>query len=160
MSVWNVILLSGVAAAALVAWGSWRYLAWLAAIVASYGMSVAYWDAHGPYAEVVTALGDGLIVAAIAGRARYLWELAIGLLYLVSMAVSMAYLANNIVGAHTLDHVLYSSLLEAINLVAALTLGGLAAFDKAGMVNGVAFRPWLHIFGIVRPAYARRNPRS
>lgn len=160
MSVWNIILLSGAAGAAFVAWGEWRYIMWLAAVVCSYCVSVLYWDTGLPYAEVVTALCDGLLVAAVTVRAKYLWELVIGLLYLLSMGVSMVYLANNIIGAGAMDQTLYASILEVINLAAVLSLGGLASFDKAGMINGVAFRPWVHIFGLVRPAYARVDTRS
>lgn len=160
MSLWNVILLSGVAAAALVSWGHWRYLAWLGAMVASYALSVLYWDAGGPYAEFLAGLCDLAIVTVVAWRARYLWELWFGALYLLSAGVNMVYLASNLTGADAIDHVLYSSVLEVINLAAILLIGGVSSFDKAGMVNGLAFRPWLHIFGRVRFVYARRNSRS
>jgi hypothetical protein len=159
MSVWGAILLSGVAAAALLAWGHWRYLAWLAVLLTSYVVSVVYWDLGWPYAEFVAGVTDLAIVTAVAWRARYLWELWFGALYLLSAGVNMVYLASNLTGAGTIDHVLYSSVLEVINLSAILLIGGVSSFDKAGMVNGLAFRPWLHIFGRVRPVYARRNSR-
>lgn len=159
-SVWNIIIVCGIAGVALVSIGQMRYLAWIGAIFASYAASVVYWDFGGPYAEFFAGACDLAIVAAISIKARYIWELWLGLIYLTSAFVNMIYLANNLLGAYLLDHVAYSSILEAINIVAIVMIGGISAFEKAGMVDGVAFRPWMHVFGRLRYAYARRDPRA
>lgn len=160
MSVFNLIILSAATAAALVAWGHWRYVAWLSALVGSYALSVIYWDFKGPYAEVVAALCDGAIVSLVIWRARYIWELWFGLIFLTSMFVNMVYLSSNLIGGNVIDHVVYSSALEALNFIAISLVGGVAAFDKAGIINGLAFRPWVHFFGIVRPVYSRSKSGS
>jgi len=160
MSVWNLIILAGVAAATLVSIGHIRYLAWIGAIFAAYVISVAYWDLGGPYAEFFACICDLTLVAMIAAKARYFWELWIGVMFLASAFVNMTYLANNLLDARLISHDVYSSILEIINIAAVMTIGGIASFDKAGMVDGLAFRPWLHIFGRLRPVYSRHNPRS
>jgi len=160
MSIWNIIILSGVAAATLIAMGNIRYLAWLGAIISAYAISVLYWDASGPYAEFVAGICDLTIVVLIAWKARYIWELWVSLMFLGSALVNWSYLANNITGANLIGHDVYSSILEIINIAAIMTIGGVASFDKAGMYDGLAFRPWVHFFGRLRHVYARRDPRS
>lgn len=160
VSIWNYLILSGVASAALVAIGNWRYLGWICAILVAYALSVIYWDFGGPYAEFVAGVLDLAIVITVAVRAKYVWELWLGLMFLSSAFVNMVYLANNVTGAGLVNHEVYGALLEVINILALAMIGGVSSFDKAGMVNGLAFRPWLHIFGRLRPVYARGNSRS
>lgn len=160
MSVWNLVIFSGVAGAVLVSWRQPRFLAWIGALLASYLISVIYWDFRGPYAEFLAGACDLTIVALIAWKARYLWELWVGLMFLASAFVNMVYLANNLIGADVISHTAYSSLLEAINISAIVMMGGISSFQKAGMVDGLAFRPWLHVFGRMRPVDARHHPRA
>lgn len=164
MSVWNIIIVLGAAAAALVPLGgrseSILYHRWLLAIVATYAASVLYWKSGGPYPEAFGFMSDGLLVAAFIVAGRYAWEARIALLYLASAFVNMAYLAHNVVGAALVPHDVHGALLELINAFAIWTIGHTAAFDRAGHRDGSAFRPWLHIFGIMRPVHRRSEPHS
>lgn len=160
MSVWNLIIFSGVAAAALISIGNRRTLAWIGAIFAAYIVSVLYWDMGLPNAEFIAGICDIMIVAAISWRAKYVWELWIGLLFLSSAFVNMTYLADNLIGADVIGHVAYSSILEAINIAAIIIIGGVSSFDKAGMVDGLAFRPWLRIFGRMRSVHSSHSSHS
>lgn len=158
-SLWNILILSGVAAAALVSIGNNRYLSWLAALSASYVISVLYWDFHLPASEFFAAMCDIAVVVAVVIYARYMWELWFGLASLIMAFVNWLYLADKVAGSGLIGHDVYSFALEALNLAAISMIGFVAAFDKNGSVNGVAFRPWLHIFGRLRPVYSSRDPR-
>lgn len=160
LSVWNIIILSGVAGAALVSLGERRYLAWVGAVLASYALSVIYWDLGLPYPEFFAGVCDLAIVAIISLKARYIWELWLGLMFLTMGFINLAYLANNLLASQLISHTAYSGLLELLNLAALFLIGGTCSFEKSGMVNGVAFRPWMHVFGVLRPAYASRRKGS
>src|SRR5215217_7081177 len=75
MSLWNLIILLGAAAAALVPLGgrseSPVYLRWLIAIIATYLASVLYWDARAPYAEAFGFLCDCILVLAFVFAGKY-----------------------------------------------------------------------------------------
>lgn len=160
MSVYNYIIISGVASAALVALGHWRYLAWLAGILICYMASVIYSRSFGIMPEFFAGLCDCILVGLIAYRARYIWELWIGAIFVTSAFVNWAFLAHNVAGATLISADIHASILEILTLSAVMTIGGVAAFDKAGLVNGMAFRPWLRIFGRMRPVYQRRGPSA
>jgi len=158
MRIYNLIILSGAAAAALIAWGNWRYVAWIGAMIASYVISVLYWDFSLPRAEFIAGTCDFLVCLAIFFFAAYRWELWLWRVMQVSLLVNIIYLASNLFGWSVLDHIVYSSALEIINVIAILIIGGTAAFEKAGMTDGLAFHPWMHVFGFVRPVYRRSAP--
>lgn len=160
MSVWNILIISGVAGAALVAWGNLRFLWWLCAMFASYAISVIYWDLGWPRGEFVAGMCDIVIVAIMARKALYLWELWTALIVLTMAFINWLYLANNLTGAQLISHDGYSSVLEVLNIAAIVLIGGVASFDKAGMHDGVAFRPWLYVFGRMRHAYSRVRTRD
>ncbi len=160
MSVWNVLILSGAAAAALIAWGDRRFIGWLALIVVTYLASVAYWDVKGPYAEAVGFLFDAFLVAALCLRGQYRWEMRLALLYLISAFINMAYLAHNLVGAGLIPHDAHGAALELVNILAIFTIGFTAAFGRAGYTDGRAFDRWVHIFGVVRHVPERRPSRE
>lgn len=160
MSVWNIIILSGAAGAALVAWGSNRCLWCIFALVTSYAISVIYWDLGGQYGEFVAGVCDLVVVAAIAWNARHLWELWVGLIFLGMALTNWIYLGDNLAGAHVISHDFYSSVLEIFNVAALFLIGGAASFHKAGMRDGLAFHPWLFSFGGMRHAISRIRSRD
>jgi hypothetical protein len=160
LSIYNLIILSGVAAAALVSIGRPRYLFWLAAIALSYMVCVTYAHLGGESPEIVSALLDLCLAGCIAWFALRMWELWIGVMYVISGFVGMVYLSHNLMGADVIPADVHASILELINMLAIITIGGVAAFDKAGMVDGLAFHPWLHLFGRVRHAHQRSDPRA
>lgn len=160
MSVWNIIILSGAAGAALVAWGSNRCLWCIFALVASYAISVIYWDLGGQQAEFVAGVCDLVAMTFIARNARHLWELWVALIFFGMALTNWLYLGDNLAGAHVISHDLYSSVLEIFNIAAILLIGGVASFDKAGMRNGMAFHPWLFSFGGMRHALSRIRSRD
>jgi len=164
MSIWNALILLGAAAAALVPLGgrseSPLYLRWLGAIIATYIASVLYWDARGPYAEAFGFMCDCILVIAFVVAGRYKWEAWVAFLFLCSAFVNMAYLAHNLIGADILPHDVHGAILEVINILAIVTIGATAAFDRAGARDGRAFDPWLHILGRVRPVHRGGGPRS
>jgi len=160
MSIYNVIIGAGAAAAALVCYGQWRYLAWIAAIIGSYALSVAYWDLGLPYPEFFAGCCDLAVVGLIAWQARFIWELWLGLLFLTMSFVNLVYFANNLLGAALVSHAAYSGLLEVANVAAILVIGGTCSFEKSGLDHVLPLRPWMFLFGRMRPAYARSNSRS
>ncbi len=160
MSIWNVIILSGVAGAALVSWGQPRFLAWIFAVLASYIVSVFYWDMGGPQPEFFAGVCDMVVVALITRKALYYWELWVGLMFLVMGFANWLYLADGLAGSNLISPDLYSSILEVANVSAIVLMGGAASFYKSGMRDGLAFRPWLHVFGRVRHVYARAGTRD
>ena len=164
MSLWNLIILLGAAAAALVPLGgrseSPVYLRWLIAIIATYLASVLYWDARAPYAEAFGFLCDCILVLAFVFAGKYVWEAWVAFLYLCSAFVNLAYLAHNLVGAGIIPHDVHGAVLEVINILAIATIGTTAAFDRAGSRNGRAFDPWLYVFGRMRPVHRGGGPHT
>jgi hypothetical protein len=127
-----------------------RGLLWIGAAALSYINASFAWRLHLPYAEVITGIGDAAVCLAIYFFGKYRWELVIWRLFQTSVAVSIFYLAGNIgIFAH-ISHDVYSSMLEAINWLLLLMLGGMAILKWIGVDDDVgAYHSWrpLHRLG-------------
>ena len=142
MSIFELSLIIGAAVTALVSRGNPRGVAWVAAITADLILSTAYWRADLPYAEVVTGCCDALICFGIYFIGAYRWELWLWRLYQVSVLISFLYLATHVFGLSSVSQDIYSSMLEAVNWIAFLSIGGISMLNRTGPSNAPAFRPW------------------
>lgn len=152
-SVYNIVILSGVAAATLVAWGIWRNVCWLLALAAVYMASVLWWRAGLPHPELISGVLDFAVIGAIFWYGKQIWELRVWYLFQLMLLINLVYLATH----PWLDHAIYASALEIVNVAAIMLIGGVAGFQKAGMTNGRAFDPWLSVFGRMRPVHNKRT---
>lgn len=160
LSTIDTIYLAAAAAVAIVSYANLRGLAWLLALVAGYFVSGFYWRTGAPNGELVAGLCDAAVCGAIFVLGRYRWELWLWLLSQFSLLVNILYLVSNLSGARAIDHEVYSIALETLNALAFLLIGGVSAFQKTGMTDGIAFRPWVSILGFARPAYGSLAARS
>lgn len=151
MSMIDTIYLLVVGAVILVSLGNRRGIFWVTALAASYFLSGAYWRSGGGHGELVAGLTDGTVILLIVLFGVYIWELWVGLILLTAMATNIIYLISTLTGAGFLDHAIYSVVLELLNALALIMIGGVSAFMQKGSTDGVAFNPWLHIFGLSRP---------
>lgn len=128
-----------------------RALIWLAAIAASFFISGTFWRLGWGQGELFAGLCDAAIVAGIVFFGVKVWELWLGGIFLVSLATNIGYLYSNLWGGRVIPHDLYSIWLEVLTLLALMLIGGVAAFQRSGNTDGVAFHPWVSIFGVARP---------
>jgi hypothetical protein len=147
MSVFQVIMLCAVAASAAVSYGNKRGLLWLACLTLSYLISSTYWRSGLPSAEILAGVCDAACVLAVYFIARYHWEMVVGVLFLTALLV------NAIYAGFPFDHGIYSTILELLNGLVIIGIGGVSAFQGHGKTDGWAYRAWGHIFGFARPAH-------
>ena len=155
MSWYQGALLIGAIIAALIAWGNWRAIGWLVALQVSIAVSVAYWNAGWPYGELVAGTTDAAVCLLIYFFGRYQWEMWIWRLSQLSVAVNCFYLAGNIGIFYNIPHDVYSSILEAINWVAILSIGGTAILSRLDIDVGSAHRPWQRLRGALLSVRAK-----
>lgn len=131
MSIFQLALLGGGVIAAFFAWGNWRAIGWIVALLIDHAVSVAYWDTGLPYAELVAGLCDASVCLVIYALARAEWEIKVLYrLFQGMVLVNMLYLAGNLDIAPKIDHVVYSSLLEVINVLILLSIGGFGRLER------------------------------
>lgn len=121
---------------------------WVAAILVDLVLSTAYWRSGLPYADVTTALCDSAICVLVYLFGMHRWELWVFLLFLSSFVVSMVDLGVSIRTPGGMDHDTYSSMLEAINYVSFLLVGGISGLALAGG-SDFPSAPWR----VFRPAF-------
>lgn len=149
MSIYQATLAVGAIIAALIAWGNWRAIAWLAVLQVSIAVSVAYWKSGLPYGELVAGLCDALVCLGIYFFGRFRWEMWIWRLAQAMVLVNIVYLLGN-VGIFTLTpHDVYSTILEIINWIAIASIGGSAILNRLGPDVGSTARPWPGVRGLV-----------
>lgn len=129
-----------------------RIWAWLLAAAASYTVSSLYWRAGLPYAPFIAGMCDALIVLAVYFLGKERWEMWVWRIFQVSVGVNLFYLAQQYgipyrLGLRwSLSHNDYSIILEVINWVALLFLGGtgvaqpVGGSHASGAVAGIASR--------------------
>lgn len=139
MSIYQFVLSTVAFAVIVVCWPNRRGIAWVLAGQISLYVSVAYWRSGLDYPEAVAALCDASICAAILFFAKRRWELWVCAIFQTSMLVNMIYLFSHIFGFPQIDHVIYSSVLEVLNLLALITIGVVMAFNRSGISDVRAF---------------------
>lgn len=128
-----------------------RALIWLAAIGANYFMSGVFWRIGWGQGELFAGLCDAATVAGLVIFGTMIWELWIAGIFLISLAVNIGYLYSNLWGGRVIPHDLYSIGLELLTALAIFVIGGIAAFQRGGQTDGIAFHPWVSVFGVARP---------
>lgn len=156
MSIFETILLLVAAAVLLLslAASNYRGAGWVVAISIDLVVSTAYWRADLPYADAFTAVCDFSVCAAIYCFGRYRWELQTFLLYQLSMLVSIVDFGAAIWAPGWIDHDSYSSVLEAINYIAFILVGGVSSFALAARFDVSLYRPWLWLRPSVFPLFS------
>lgn len=142
----DVSLLIG---AVLVGLVSWRYdrrgIMWICVAALSYINATIAWRLHLPYAEAITAAGDVAICLAVYFAGREMWEMLIWRLFQTSVAISLLYLAGNLGVFLSIPHEFYSVLMETINWLLLLFIGGMSIARYIGAKNVLAHQPWRNI---------------
>lgn len=155
MSIYQLSLLVGAAVAALVAWGNWRAIGWLAALQISIAVSVAYWKSGLPYGEAVAGGCDAAVCLGIYFFGKYLWEMWVWRLAQLMLLVNLCYLAGNVGIFYNIDHDVYSSILEVINWIAIASIGGTAILNRVDVDVGSA-HSWPRVRHLVRALREKR----
>lgn len=138
MSEANWIMLALALFFGLLSWRNPRGIAWIIAGAISYTVSVIYWRSGLPLPEGVAGTLDALVCVAIYARAREQWELSvIWRLFQTSVAVNFLFLAGNIGVFPRISIDLYSAILEALNVLVLLSIGGWSFAQMAGWSNGL-----------------------
>lgn len=145
----SILLITGTAAMLLsLLAGHKRGALWIAAIMIDLVVSTAYWRADLPYGDVFTAVCDFSVCVLIFLFGRWRWELRLYLLMQFSVLISICDFAASLWSPGWIDHDTYSSMLEAVNYLAFIGVGGIGAFAlAAGSLP--AGKPWTRF----RPSY-------
>lgn len=122
--------------------GNQRGMVWIAAICCDLIVSTWYWRAGLPFADAVTGTLDFSVCAAIYCFGRHQWELHIWLLFQLSMLASIADAGSVLFAGAGIDHDAYSAVLELINYLAFILIGGVSSYALAGRRNIGLYRPW------------------
>lgn len=157
MSVFQAALLVGALLAALLSWGSWRSIGWLVAIMVDQMLTVAYWKSGLPYAELIAGSADAAVCLGIYFFGRWRWEMWIWRLMQAQVLVNVIFLASNLYVVPRIDQDTYASILEALNWIAILSIGGIAVLQRIGYDLGRARLPWAGFRGLVRTLRSQRS---
>lgn len=157
MSGYQLALWTIAGVAALFSWKSPRAIGWIVALLASHTVSVLYWRSGGPYAELVAGLCDAAVCLLIYAFAKYSWEMVVWRMFQTMLLVNIIYLAGGLGIFYRVDHIVYSSILEALNVLILLTIGGVAWRQPAGDSDGRSIPAWL---GLHRLVVALRSKRA
>ncbi len=150
----GMIVLCGVAA--LVSWRNWRATGWIAALAGSFLASSFYWRTGLPYGEFFAGICDATVCLLIYAFGKYRWELAVWRMFQAMLLVNILYLAGNIGIFYRVDHVFYASILEALNILILLTIGGVAVLQRIGS-NGSFLSSWPRVHRALLALRARRR---
>lgn len=131
---------------------------WCAAIVIDLVVSTAYWRSGQPYADVFTGLCDFSVCIFIYFLGRWRWELGLFLLFQLSLLTSICDFAASLWAPGWIDHDTYSSVLESINYLSFLLVGGVSGLALAGAA-GFARQPWRWLRPSVLPLFGQ-NPST
>ena len=119
MSVFELALLIGAFIAAAASRFELRVVLWIAAGVADYVVSSAYYALGLPFHPFFTAMADCSVCLAIYFLARYRWELWLWRAFQLSVAVSILQMLRLLPGAYA-----YALMLEICNWLAIFVLMG------------------------------------
>jgi hypothetical protein len=90
-----------------------------------------------PYPAFFTAMCDAGVCLIIFCMAKVKWELRLYKLFLLSVAISLAYLVSDAAGIEV-SHYWYIAALEAVNWAALFLIAGTAILQWIGAGHGVA----------------------
>lgn len=169
MNIWNLSLLIGALIAAGFSIRNPRGLLWICAGAVDYLVSVLYWRTGLPYGEAVAGMCDAAVCLSIYLAYRETWELIVYRLFQVSLAVNIFFLAGNLDLSFTIpftsvvlyvprvDQDTYATVLELLNGLFLLLIGGMGVAEFVGAPIAAAHRPAGRLRGALR---ALRTPRT
>lgn len=158
MSGADTSLAIGLCIALAVSLGNWRAWGWLLAGAASYAVSTIYWRLGLPYGAFIGGLCDAAICLAVYFLAKLRWELWVWRLYQVSVGVNFIYLGGTMGVWGSLQHNDYAIILEAINWLALIFIGGTGWAQMVGAadVSDAPNRPWSRVRRLAQALYRPR----
>lgn len=159
MSGVDMSLLVGLIVALAMSVGNFRAWGWLLIVAASYAIATVYWRTGLPYGAFVAGMCDTMICLAVYFFGKAKWEMWIWRLFQVSVAVNFAYLGGTLHVWPIFNHEVYSIILEAINWIALLWIGGHGAVQVVGAsddadASGFA---WRRVYRALLPLYRERK---
>ncbi len=157
MNIWNLSLLIGAVLAAGLSYRNPRALIWILGAALDYTVSVVYWRTGLPYAEAVAGMCDATLCLCLYFGARERWELVIYRLFQVSLAVNIFFLAGNLGIIPMVSQDTYASILELLNWLALLLIGGVGVAQWVGAPSVAARRSTGRLGRAVR---SLRSPRK
>jgi hypothetical protein len=125
-----------------------RALVWIGALAASFTVSVTYLYMPKPYwpgmwwppASGVAMLCDAAVCVALYVFSRERWEAILYGIVLTSVAVNFFYTAGSVAGFPPIPpHEVYAIVLEALNYLALLLIGGTGIMTQIEARNGLSF---------------------
>lgn len=162
MSVYNWITIGLALVAVAGSATDLRRLAWIAALMLDYAISVAYWRTGLPWGEVVAGSCDAVVCLVIYSRYRQRWELVVYAALLASLAINIYYLGGNLHARMPWGEMMsisqdaYGTLLDVLNWSTLLFIGGTGAL-QTWLADVLAIR---HDSGVARAARALGSPRK
>ena len=144
MSAIDMALLLGAIVVSLLSYQySPRKVIWIGAAALDFVISTAYWRSGLPYAEGVGGACDVAVCLAVYSFGKQRGEMWVWHLFQTSLAINTLYLAGNLSIIRPIPHDIYSTLLEAINWLLLLLIGGMSAMQRFGANDYAgAHRPW------------------
>lgn len=161
MDIWQASLLVGAFAAGLLSWREPRGIAWITAVMASFFVSGAYWDAGLPHAPLFDVGCDVAVFFLVYFMARYRWEVWLVRTIQAMVLTNIAWIVLTASGSDP-DHYMFAATLELLNWIALFIIGGGAAAQYAqsgGKDVGMDLGP-RRSGGIRRALMALRSPRA
>lgn len=138
-----------------------RGLIWLGAGALSYIGSVIWWRVGLPHGAAVAGALDVAICLGIYFFGRFKWEMAIWRLFQASVAINFLYQLSEVGVFVDIPHDAYSSMLEAINWLVLLTIGGTAALQGVRVSHDVlGISAWLNVRRVVLSLHEERARHS
>lgn len=155
----DLFLLTGLIVALAVSVGKYRSWGWLLAAAVSYAVSTVYWRSGLPSGAFVAGICDALVCLAVYFWGKYRWEQWVWRLFQVSVLVNFAYLGGTLRVLPIFTHDTYSIILEAINWIALLWIGGHGAVQAVGAsddadASGFA---WRRVYRTLLPLHRERK---
>jgi hypothetical protein len=155
----DLFLLTGLIVALAVSVGNFRAWGWLLAAAASYAVSTVYWRTGLPYGAFIAGMCDALLCLAVYFVGRLKWEMWVWRVFQLSVLVNFVYLGGTLQVWPVFSHDTYSIVLEAINWIALLWIGGHGAVQAVGAsddatASGVA---WRRVYRALLPLYRERK---
>ncbi len=139
MNVWSLALLFGAIIALALTYKTPRAWLWIGLGAASFAASTLVWEyGDKTFHPLFTFTCDALFCLALHLRIRQQWEVGILFLYIVSVFVSLMKL-----GGFMPDGIMYAAMLEGVNWLALLWIGGIGLTDLASRYD-VSFIRRMH----------------
>lgn len=161
MSIFDTALLIGAIVAVLLNWKNPRAVGWVLLLALDFIASTLYWRSDWPYPAAFGGFCDAAVCFVLYFASKQRWELWIWRLMQASVAVNIFYLSINL-GLLRMDFPqdTYASLLELLNWLCLLLIGGVGILQLIGETNVTAREPWnrvRHTARLVRETRARNH---